>query len=110
VLRGHEIILRSARFHPDGTRVLTASHDGTARVFRVDWAGLAEILRRESTSCLTVDERVEHLAETRAEATRAHDACESRPGAVSRPRASARAPDRSRRPPPPGVPAPAPSR
>jgi hypothetical protein len=37
---------------------------------------LLAILRQESTSCLSVDERVEHLGESPAEAARARAACE----------------------------------
>jgi WD40 repeat protein/serine/threonine protein kinase len=33
VLSGHEDWVPSAKFSPDGTRILTASHDGTARVW-----------------------------------------------------------------------------
>ncbi|WP_043413725.1 WD40 repeat domain-containing protein, partial [Archangium violaceum] len=38
LLRGHVAEVRSAAFSPDGQRVLTASEDGTARV----WNGLGE--------------------------------------------------------------------
>ncbi|HEX9941447.1 MAG TPA: CHAT domain-containing protein, partial [Thermoanaerobaculia bacterium] len=40
ILRGHEREVLSAAFSPDGTRVLTASRDGTARVWAAD--GLSE--------------------------------------------------------------------
>ncbi len=36
VLRGHEDFVTSARFSPDGSRILTASWDGTARLWDAD--------------------------------------------------------------------------
>jgi WD40 repeat protein len=45
VLRGHSDYLRSVAFSPDGTRLVTASHDGTARVWRADGAGVPIVLR-----------------------------------------------------------------
>jgi WD40 repeat protein len=45
VLRGHEGWVRSAAFSPDGQRVVTASADGTARVWRVDGQGEPVVLR-----------------------------------------------------------------
>ena len=39
-MRGHQALIYTAVFSPDGTRVLTASRDGTARIFdaRTGWA------------------------------------------------------------------------
>jgi WD40 repeat protein len=45
VLRGHLDALRSAMFSPDGTRVVTASRDRTARIFRADGSGTPVVLR-----------------------------------------------------------------
>ena len=39
VLRGHEAALTSAGFSADGTRIVTGSCDGTARVWRADGSG-----------------------------------------------------------------------
>src|SRR5262249_2591524 len=33
VLRGHESLVHSAAFSPDGSRIVTASYDGTARIW-----------------------------------------------------------------------------
>jgi WD40 repeat protein len=75
VLAGHETIVRSARFHPDGTRVVTASHDGTVRIWRIDWAGLLQFTSA-SPGCLSADERVEYLGESRDDAAEASALCE----------------------------------
>jgi dipeptidyl aminopeptidase/acylaminoacyl peptidase len=45
VLRGHESSVWSAAFSPDGTRVVTASYDHTARVWRADGTGKPVVLR-----------------------------------------------------------------
>jgi WD40 repeat protein len=44
VLRGHSLWVRTAVFSPDGTRVLSASGDGTARVWPVA-GGAAVVIR-----------------------------------------------------------------
>lgn len=43
-LRGHREALRSAIYSPDGTRVLTASDDKTARIWTADGTGLPIVL------------------------------------------------------------------
>nr|WP_304988747.1 hypothetical protein [Corallococcus sp. CA049B] len=45
VLRGHTDEIKSAAFSPDGERVVTASWDGTARVWRADGTGMPVVLR-----------------------------------------------------------------
>ncbi|HEX5758349.1 MAG TPA: caspase family protein [Thermoanaerobaculia bacterium] len=45
ILRGHEREVSSAAFSPDGTRIVTASKDGTARVWAADGSGEPVILR-----------------------------------------------------------------
>jgi WD40 repeat protein len=45
ILRGHLDALRAAMFSPDGTRVVTASRDRTARIWRADGAGAPVVLR-----------------------------------------------------------------
>lgn len=44
-LRGHEKAVHTAVFSPDGTLVLTASSDGTARIWRADGSGDPVVLR-----------------------------------------------------------------
>ncbi|MBN1205086.1 MAG: CHAT domain-containing protein [Myxococcaceae bacterium] len=44
VLRGHRGPVRTAALSADGTRVVTASKDGTARVWRADGTGLPRVL------------------------------------------------------------------
>ncbi len=45
VLRGHRGPVRAAVFSADGTRVVTASRDGTARVWRAEGTGLPRVLK-----------------------------------------------------------------
>ena len=44
-LRGHERAVTSAAFSPDGTRIVTASYDGTARVWDAATAKEIAVLR-----------------------------------------------------------------
>ena len=44
-LRGHEATVNSASFSPDGQRIVTASDDDTARVWRADGKGEPVVLR-----------------------------------------------------------------
>jgi WD40 repeat protein len=44
VLKGHQGFVQSAGFSPDGTRVVTASTDMTARVWRADGMGVPVVL------------------------------------------------------------------
>ena len=59
VLRVHEGSVYRAAFSPDGTRVVTASADKTARVSRVflNTKDLIEQARQDVTRCLTSGER-----------------------------------------------------
>src|SRR5215203_2522070 len=47
ILRGHEGAVFSAGFSPDGTRIVTASYDNTARVWMADGSGEPLVLRHE---------------------------------------------------------------
>ena len=44
-MRDHLEYLGSARFSPDGTRIVTASGDGAARIWNADGSGEAVVLR-----------------------------------------------------------------
>ena len=48
VLEGHEEAVLGAQFSPDGRRLVTASWDGTARVWPIDGRGQAVVLRGHS--------------------------------------------------------------
>ena len=57
VLRAHKGILHSARFSPDGRRIITASTDGTVRVWPVDREELLRLVEARLYRDLTSDER-----------------------------------------------------
>ena len=80
VLRGHEDGVTSAAFSPDGTKVLTASKDGTARIWQVSWPGLLEHLQASTTACLTPQQRRKLLAETASQAWDSYASCEQSHG------------------------------
>ena len=70
--------MNTAVFSPDGNRVLTASDDGTSRIWRVTWQGLEEYLRQNTNTCLAPEQREQFLAESPSDAHVAHAACEGR--------------------------------
>jgi WD40 repeat protein len=77
VLRGHEGYVWSAAFSPDGTKIVTASTDQTARVWgRLSWEALSKFLREKTTACLTPEERMKFLGETASEAWAEYSRCE----------------------------------
>ena len=84
VLRGHGDMVTDAAFSPDRSRIVTASVDGTARVWTVGLEPLQALLRGSTTSCLTPDVRVAALAESEADAGAKYDACEKSHGRTTR--------------------------
>ena len=53
VLRGHNGIVSDAKFSPDGTRILTASYDGTARIWDAATATVIAILNGHTREVVT---------------------------------------------------------
>jgi WD40 repeat protein len=51
ILEGHEGAVFSAAFSTDGTRVVTASNDNTARVWTVSWSALSDSPRLLAEVC-----------------------------------------------------------
>ncbi|WP_437607340.1 WD40 repeat domain-containing protein [Sorangium sp. So ce834] len=81
VLDGHRDRITSAAWSPDGQRIVTASHDGTVRVWRgISAPVLQELLRGATSDCLSPELRTTYLGETDAEAQQRHDACERSQG------------------------------
>jgi WD40 repeat protein len=87
VLRSHEARLFEgalnpeetvfdAAFSPDGRYILTASDDGTARVWAVDGRLLQALIRAATPICLEPEFRVNYLGETRDVATATHQRCQ----------------------------------
>jgi WD40 repeat protein len=78
VLRGHRGVLTGASFIGAGSRVVTASADGTVRVWRTGWSDLASHLAAITTACLTTHERQKLLRENAKTAAGRHRECELR--------------------------------
>lgn len=84
VLRGHRGQVRFAAFLREG-RVVTASFDGTVRLWSIgaeatDSPALVDRLQRAMTSCLTADQRMQHLEEPVAIAAGRFADCERAAG------------------------------
>jgi WD40 repeat protein len=55
-LMGHVGTVASAAWSPDGTRLATASHDGTVQVYSIDVRDLLDLARKRVTRDFTPDE------------------------------------------------------
>jgi WD40 repeat protein len=75
-LVGHGGTITKASFSADGARVLSASEDGTARIWRTRWPDLITHLRGVTTATLTVEQRMTLLGETEQDAREAYEAAE----------------------------------
>jgi WD40 repeat protein len=75
VLRGHEAMVLSAEFSPDGTRVITALSDRTARIWPFTSPDLMSLLWRATPYCMPPTQRRELLGETEDMAREKHEAC-----------------------------------
>jgi WD40 repeat protein/predicted Ser/Thr protein kinase len=81
VLSGHDAGLTSLAITPDGTRIVSGSGDGTAKVWRLDRLlgnpeQLLERLESATLYCLSLDERMRELGEDQTQAEAGRHACE----------------------------------
>lgn len=79
-LNGHEGAITWAAFSYDGSRVVTASEDGTARIWRIGWRDLVAHLRQLTSASLTMEQRMIYLGEIEADARTAYEQAEKRFG------------------------------
>ena len=75
VLRGHQGPVLSAAWSPDGTRIVTASEDGTARVWAAGEKLLRALSRKATNACLEPEFRFSYLGETKDEAKAIDQRC-----------------------------------
>ena len=79
-LSGHEGTVTWAAFSEDGSRVISTSEDGTARIWRTGWRELVSYLRSMTSASLTAEERMIYLGESESDARAAYEAAEKRFG------------------------------
>ena len=79
-LYGHEGMVTWATFSTDGSRVITTSEDGTARIWRTGWNDLVLYLRSQTLASLTAEERLIYLGESESDARAAYEKEEKRFG------------------------------
>jgi WD40 repeat protein len=77
ILRGLTGKIVNAAFSADGTRIVTAGDAAAARVWRVSWPMLLDVLRAAGHSCLTPQERRQYLGERADDAQRQWKKCET---------------------------------
>jgi WD40 repeat protein len=80
VVLPHNAPVYIAAFSPDGTRVLTASEDNTARVWMVNWDLILALLRESTKACLTPSQRRELIGESTEESQAKYEECERQYG------------------------------
>lgn len=81
MLAGHSATVDGLAFAPDGRSLATASWDGTARIWSLDWQDLMAYLRTRTTQtqmCLTSEERMQYLGEEAGPAQTRFQSCMSR--------------------------------
>jgi WD40 repeat protein len=76
VLFGHEGVVHSASFSPDGQRIVTASDDRTARVWPAAISELRRVLLEVNADCLSPETRRIYLDESEIQAQERYEACE----------------------------------
>jgi len=74
-LQVEDIAMNSARFDPLAERVVTASSDGSVRIWRYQWNHLLEYLDSSTRVCLTVEQRMRFLTEEYKTACNEHRKC-----------------------------------
>ena len=79
-LYGHQGMVTWATFSQDGSRVITTSEDGTARIWRTGWRELVLYLRSLTSASLTAEERMIYLGESESDARAAYEEQEKRFG------------------------------
>ena len=81
VLAGHTEMIQGIAVNPVAPMIGTASWDGTARLWSIDWQDLMKYVRTRamrSGVCLNSDQRIQYLGEESSEAQTHYQACESR--------------------------------
>ncbi|HYJ89381.1 MAG TPA: TIR domain-containing protein [Pyrinomonadaceae bacterium] len=79
-LYGHQGMITWANFSFDGSRIVTTSEDGTARIWRTSWRDLVSYLRTLSSASLTAEQRMIYLGESESDARASYEQEEKRFG------------------------------
>jgi WD40 repeat protein len=76
VLSGHRGAITTGLIAPDGSELMTASEDGSIRLWGNGWPDLQRRLRSRTTATLNPEQRMVLLGETEAQAWKAYGAAE----------------------------------
>jgi WD40 repeat protein len=71
VLCGHRGTVTTGSISPSGSQIMTASEDGSIRLWNNGWRDLQRRLRSLTTATLNPDQRMELLGETEVQAWKA---------------------------------------
>jgi len=72
VLAGHRGAITVGAISPDDSKLMTASEDGSIRLWRNGWKSLIDYLRSRTTTTLSPEQRIVLLGESEKQAWQAY--------------------------------------